>query len=90
MTNIDYTDYVIQALENPNYHWRTISGISRELNIPQSLVARVLSDKPLEDILIRCSRKTEDGQALYTTRKHYKETQSLTNKILTALSGEIK
>ena len=90
MAIIDYKEQIIKSLENPEYHWRTVSGISRELNISESLVSRALLHKDLENILVNCSRKTKDGKELYTTRKHYKATQPLANKILTALSGEIR
>ena len=85
-----YKTLVIEALENPDYHFRTIKGLSRELSIDEDIVEKILESEDLEDKVIQCSTTDDDGQILYTTREHYKKTQPLINKILTAISEEIK
>ena len=86
----DYQNAVLISLENLDYDWRTIEGISRELNLSEDLVEKILKSKALENQVIRSSIINDDGQILYTTREHYEKTQPLINKILSALSGEIK
>jgi hypothetical protein len=85
MEQSDYERYVIQVLENPNYPWRTVTGISSELNIPEKLVGKILGSKSLEKKLIKY-QKIEGAEILYTTVKHYREKQSFRNRILINIS----
>jgi anti-sigma B factor antagonist len=81
-------DLIMNALDNENYDWRTIEGIATECNLTQRHVEEIL--EKLQDEVIRSSVPDAKGRQLYTSRAHYKRSQSFLNKSLSALSDRIK
>jgi hypothetical protein len=77
---------VINALENPNYKWRTISGIARETGInPQTITSIVaVSDK-----VVKSSRQSIDGQDLFTTRSRFNAIASSGEKLIGAIKNRL-
>ena len=71
-------DLILQALEDPKWDWRTVEGIARETGVPAEKVTEVLESAP-EDV-IRSTLPDKLGRSLYTTRRHYKKTQSFLNR----------
>jgi hypothetical protein len=78
---------VVQALENPDYDWRTPEGISQETDIDLHQVASILRFLPN---VVQSSVPDKFGRALYTTREHYKKRQNIGNRILSLFSDRIK
>jgi hypothetical protein len=79
---------VIRALENEDYDWRTLDGLSNETGLTPSEVQEVLYN--LQGAVIQSSIPDKQGRALFTTRSHYKKNQSVGNRILSALSDTVK
>ena len=77
---------VVNALENPDYDWRTIDGIARETGLSHMEVMSALAE--MEEQIVRTSGK--DNHYLYTTRRHYNATQSIFSRSLSAVSGSVK
>jgi hypothetical protein len=79
---------VLRALENPQFDWRTIEGISKETGLAVEAIRMALEN--LKDIVIRSSIPASDGRSLYTTRRHYNSRQSLLTRSLSAVTGSVK
>jgi hypothetical protein len=78
---------VVRALEDSRYEWRTVDGLAEETGLSAANLQEILKD--LNGEIIRSSTPDESGRALYTTRKHYRETQGLGTRILSALSDKV-
>jgi hypothetical protein len=76
---------VLHALENPKYKWRTISGIAKEVGLSLETVHEVIAEN--KDQIVRSSVPSADGEALYTTRDHYRRSASITDKLLGMLKN---
>jgi predicted transcriptional regulator len=82
---------VLQALENKQYKWRTISGISSETQLPKSDIFTSIEHLTNEDMIISATRTTSSGEVLYTTKDRYLKGKDYRwNRILSILSDEIK
>ena len=71
---MDELSQCLAALENPKYKWRTVDGVSRETGIPTETVRQLLESVP--DKVIRSRIPDLEGRVLYTTRRHYRRTNS--------------
>ena len=78
---------MIGALEDERYDWRTVDGVSEQTGMPSPRVQEIL--KKLESEVVRSSIPDELGRALYTTRKHYRETHGLWDRFRSALSDKV-
>jgi len=67
-------EIVFEALENPDFEWRTISGISEETGLATETVSGVLAKHG--DQIVRSSKVTKDGRTLYTTRARFRDIAS--------------
>jgi len=85
--NPDRRNIVVQALEDPNYEWRTVEGVAEQTGLAEANVRETLEE--LNGEIIRSSIPDESGRNLYTTRKHYRQTQGLGTRILNALSDKV-
>lgn len=63
-----------EAFESPKFKWRTIKGISEETGISVGLIEAIIVEK--EDEIIQSRIPSIDGRDLFTTREHYKESNS--------------
>jgi hypothetical protein len=84
---LEHRNIVVRALEDPNYEWRTVEGVVEQTGLPAPSVRRILEE--LNGEIIRSSIPDESGRNLYTTRKHYRQTQGLGTRILSALSDKV-
>src|SRR5438270_4654845 len=64
---------VKDALEAPDYNWRTVEGIAQDTGLDPATVKDAFKD--LSSSLIRSSIPDKLGRPLYTTRDHYKKKQ---------------
>ena len=78
---------VIDALEDSRYDWRTVEGVAEQTGVNPSVVRAIL--KEAEHEIVRSSIPDESGRSLYTTRKHYRQTNGLGTRILSALSDRV-
>ena len=81
-------EQVIKALENPDFQWRTLDGISRETGLSQIEILQVFQE--IEGQLLRSAEPDKHGKTVYTTRRHYYSTQGFFTRSLTAATGSIK
>jgi len=79
---------VLTALENPEYNWRTVEGVSNETGLGQDEVAHILSS--LSDQIVQSSVPNKKGQALFTTRRKYYRNGNLAGRLLSVFSDRIK
>jgi hypothetical protein len=87
LKDTDLQDVIISALEDPRYDWRTVEGVAEQTSVPGPKVQEIL--KSLERDVVRSAIPDELGRALYTTRKHYRETHGLGARFLSALSDKV-
>ena len=78
---------LVQALEDPRYQWRTVDGLAVDLGLSREEVAEKLA--AMRSRIVRSSIPDELGQALYTTRDHYKTTHSVGERLLAAVAGRV-
>lgn len=65
---------ILEALEDPQWDWRTVEGISEGTGLPEQEIIRFIKSSPNE--LIRSRTPDEHGRALFTTRQHYSKKRS--------------
>jgi len=74
---------IVKALNNGRFVARTISGIAKETSIERPLVVKILrTDRELRAQLKVLPRKTKDGRILITTKDHFKERGSFSDKFI--------
>ncbi len=78
---------VIQALENGRYKWRTVDGIASEVKESKTLVVETIKDLGRQGVVVRSSTPSTTGEALFTTRKHYQRTTSVTGRLIAAFKN---
>ncbi len=88
MTNSESTGKVISALEDNKYKWRTVRGVANSTDLTEEEVLSVIKEN--EDLIVRSSVCSTSGDALYTTRKHYKEHGEVMGKIFGAFKGRAR
>jgi len=81
---------VVRALENPEYDWRTVDGISKETGLAPPLVVTILTFLPNVVDVVQSSVPDKQGRLLFTTRNHYNKRQNLPNRILSTFTDRIR
>jgi hypothetical protein len=76
---------ILKALENPKFKWRTIDGISSEAGLSPEQVREAIS--AMSDKIVKSSIPSEDGRALFTSRKQFREKASAFEKIMGAIKN---
>ena len=71
---LDRITIVRAALENPKYKWRTVNGVAKEAGVDETTARRVIAE--LGEQVVRSSIPSTTGEDLYTTRRHYRESES--------------
>lgn len=70
---------VIQALDNPRWDWRTISGIAQDTGLSERDIKRVIARN--RNKILKSDVPSRDGEDLYTTVDHWEEIASAGDKI---------
>jgi len=65
---------VVDALENPNYKWRTIAGVAKDAGVEPFVVYRVI--EKLGAQVVKSSVASTSGDELFTTRRHLRQKES--------------
>lgn len=76
---------ILTALESPSYKWRTIDGLSKEVKLPKEAVLTALNELSRKGLVVRSSVPATTGEMLFTTRRHYREKASLSERVLAVL-----
>jgi hypothetical protein len=76
-------DLVLDALNNPEFEWRTVPGITKETGLDSETVVKVLDQLGFQ--VVKSSRRTRDAQELFTTRACFRASASPLTKMLGAL-----
>jgi len=80
---------VITALENKNYDWRSIDGISRETHLPKGEIKDTIKQLIKEGSVIYAPYKNKKGHRLYTTVKQYRKTRGILVRIVSTLTDRV-
>jgi hypothetical protein len=89
----NFSQQVFNALENPNYQWRTVEGVAKETGIPPKEVGEIIDHLGESGLVVEADRRRVDTReivTIYTTRDHYEKTEPVFNRIISALAGKIK
>jgi predicted transcriptional regulator len=81
----DIKNQVLNALESTKYKWRTIDGVAKEANIPKGAVLDAIKELSTRGLIVRSTVPSVSGDSLFTTRKHYTKTASISDRFLAAL-----
>lgn len=76
---------VLKALAKPEFKWRTIKGVAKETGLSPEIVMRIVRDA--SDKVVRASSPSPEGEALYTTREHFRERASIAEKVIGAIKN---
>ena len=80
---------IIDAMNNSKYRWRTIEGISTDVELPASVVMEKVYNLNKGGLVIKASSTNENGDPLFTTAEKYEESTPLTTKIVSSFTGKI-
>jgi hypothetical protein len=80
---------VLIALNNPEYEWRTIPGISQETHIEPEETIEILGKLRANGLVIQSNTPSRDGKELFISRDKFNERSSLGEKILGAIKNRI-
>jgi hypothetical protein len=80
---------VLNALNNPDYEWRTIPGISSEAHLDPEETIEILGEMRSKGLVIQSNTPSKDGKELFTTRDKFNQRSSLGEKILGAIKNRL-
>jgi hypothetical protein len=80
---------VLNALNNPDYEWRTITGVSKEAHLSAEETIEVLGELRTEGLVLQSNSPSETGQYLFITREKFNQRATLGEKILGAVRNRI-
>lgn len=89
LDNADTVAAVRLALENPNYKWRTAAGIAKETELSKELVDDALNRLADQNQLVKLPMPSPDRGDLFTTRRHFRETASFSEKLLGVFKNRV-
>lgn len=74
---------VVNALENPNYKWRTLEGVAKDTGVEPFVVYRVI--EKLGGQVVKSSVASIRGDELFTTRRHLRQKESIFSRFAAVL-----
>jgi hypothetical protein len=84
----DVDQKVLDALSDQNFKWRTVSGVAEQVGVREEDVLDVISRHP--DEVVQASVPSRDGERLFTTRQHFRETGSTFGKMIGAFKSRVR
>lgn len=84
-TSDEKVEAVLKALENVNYKWRTISGMSKETGLSAEEVLEVLRSSSGK--IVKRSVPSAEGGDQFTTREHFRKKANALQKVLGAIKN---
>lgn len=79
---------VLEALNNPEFDWRTVDGIVGETGLDKEKVQSILD--VLSNDVVRSTQMDSKGRPLFTTRRRYYAHLGLGNRVLSVLTDRIR
>ncbi len=70
----------MDALDDPRWDWRTVDGINHDTGIPSAEIWSFLSRSG--DRVVRSVARDRLGRVLFTSRRRYRESHSLMERLL--------
>jgi hypothetical protein len=86
-TLVSSYEKIKRALENPNYKFRTINGVSSEAHVSFEAIEKAMREH--SDEIVKLFRKGGNGEVLITTRSHYKKKASVKEKVIGAVINSV-
>jgi hypothetical protein len=80
---------VLNALNDPNYEWRTIDGVSREAHLTIEEAIEILGELRAEGMVIQSNSPSDGSKYLFITRDKFNQRSTLGEKILGAVRNRI-
>jgi hypothetical protein len=82
----DHKIKIFNALERPDYDWRTLNGICSETGLPAEEVIEVIKTSPE---VVESTRPSTTGESLFTTRAHFRSTAPATDRLIGAFKNRL-
>lgn len=89
LTTAEAVDRVWTILNGKKYDWRSANGIAKEAQLDQFLVVSILEHQ-LADRIVRSVDKNHPGEYLYATRERYNEIRGPWNRVLSAITNQVR
>ncbi|HVB15717.1 MAG TPA: hypothetical protein VNF04_04230 [Stellaceae bacterium] len=80
---------VLNALNNPNFEWRTIEGVRKDAHLDADEAIGILGELQSKGLVIQSNSPSEDGRYLFITRERFNQRATLGEKILGAVRNRI-
>lgn len=78
---------ILQALNNPEYVARTVSGIAKEVHASPVVIVRAIKNDPdLRTVVKVFPRRAKNGDVLLTTREKFNKKASFKDKFIDLFS----
>lgn len=84
----DEWENIRQALENPNFKWRTLEGVAKETGYDFTTLVSSLSTH--DNLVVKSTIPSTTGQELYTTRHHYLKKSTLWERFESAITNKVQ
>ena len=87
---------IVRALEKPNYKWRTLRGVAKEVGVPEVKVYQVLKDGGVKEIrnhrvrVVQSSVPSKTGEVLFSTDRHFRKMASPGEKLIGAIRNRLR
>jgi len=78
---------VLEALGDPKYKWRTVTGIAEETHVDSEIVRRILEEA---ESVVRSAVPGPRGEDLFTTRENYLLKASVFEKIRSYVTNRLE
>jgi hypothetical protein len=86
MNDREARELIARVINSSTYRWRSPRGIAKDAGLPIQKVIELLDRS---DAFIRARKGNARGEALYTTREKYRSEQTLTQRLLGAITNKI-
>ena len=77
-----HAQLILNAIDNPKYKARTIQGIAKESQLPESDVVTMLNSSDMKVRVMRVPGVKKNNKPLYVTVKRYKSNAPFSVRIL--------
>ena len=83
---VNVKETVLDALENSQYQWRSVDGISREVKIPMQCVKMALNNLQSDDLVL--AQQFPDNKERYSHLGQYISNRSVMQRVRSVLSDK--
>jgi hypothetical protein len=86
MNDSEARQLIIQAINTSSFRWRSPRGIAKDTGLPLQQVFELLERS---DAFHRARKSNARGEPLYTTADRYRSDQSLSQRLLSAITNKM-